>query len=422
MKVKIEKIVYPGKSLSRINGKVLLTDLGLPDELVEVEVLKEKKNFTEARTIDVIEASKHRITPKCSHFQICSPYQYIDYEYQIKLKKDQMKGIFSHDLKIELPDLIFKPSPIIWGYRNKLHLHIINKGNNYSAAYHLQKSHDKYMPIDRCYLISNKANNAILQFLEFLKDSRINDFNELLIRESVINKKLYIVLYSNSTVSEGIITKCFRFLQDKVSLSGLVCIDKHGKNFFSMGDNLINESISGINYYFGPLSFFQINTEMLREMIDDLKKHMKLKGSEIVADTYCGVGTFGLALANKVKNVIGVEISKQNTEYLKYNIQENNISNFTALQGSIEKRMDSLLKKKIDIMIVDPPRSGIGKPLCDKIIEKPASSLFYVSCNPGTLVRDLKTLLSAYNLKHIICYDFFPHTPHIETCCFLEKK
>ncbi|MFA5271198.1 MAG: hypothetical protein WC412_02520, partial [Candidatus Omnitrophota bacterium] len=157
MQLKIEKIVYPGKSMAFYNGKIVFTDEGLPGELVEIKPLKEKKNYIEAETVKIITPSGKRITPRCSHYKICSAYQYIDYNEQISIKEEQIKEMFKRGLAKELNNFKLTPSPEIWEYRNKLRLHVLWDKTAY-LAYHYPQTHNKFIRIDVCSLASREIN------------------------------------------------------------------------------------------------------------------------------------------------------------------------------------------------------------------------------------------------------------------------
>jgi 23S rRNA (uracil1939-C5)-methyltransferase len=160
---------------------------------------------------------------------------------------------------------------------------------------------------------------------------------------------------------------------------------------------------------------------MLAQAIRDLREALRLTGEETVADLYCGVGTFGLSLASSAREVIGLESSRDSIPYLKRNIVRNRAGNFTAIEGESEKWAERMLKKGIDVLIVDPPRRGLEGRVREAIRARPPSRMAYLSCDLATLIRDLKELSRFYRLSRLFLYDFFPHTPHVEILCLLER-
>jgi len=351
-----------------LNNKAVFTNEGLPQELVEINLLRDKKNYAEAETLKILKPSANRVQSRCGHFKACSIYQNINYTYQIEIKETQIKEIFLKNLGINLNNGILKPSPIIWGYRNKANLNVIWENDRAHLAYHKPGSFDKFVKVEECFLLNNKLNLKLAEMLKTINNEKLYNIKEAAVRENA---------YEN--------------------------IDNKK---FSIGDD----------------SFFQVNTAMLKELVKDIKKYLTLTGKETIADLYCGIGTFGILLSDSAKKIIGVELTEGNITFLKDNISLNNIENFAYYQGASENFLDKVLEDKPDIIIVDPPRKGLSPGLCETLVKKPIPTLLYISCDPATLARDLKILLNAYKLKNITCYDFFPHTPHIETMCVLSKS
>ncbi|MDD5085697.1 MAG: 23S rRNA (uracil(1939)-C(5))-methyltransferase RlmD [Candidatus Omnitrophica bacterium] len=424
MQIQIQKIVYPGRSLSAQEGKVIFTDEGLPGELVEIEILKEKKNYLEARTVRVVEPSPHRVKPRCDHYKICSPYQCIDYPFQLEIKAGQIKEIFSHDLKIDLSGLRVTASEKEWGYRNKIHLHILWDKDKPRFAYHEAESLNTFVEIEKCFLISDEANSLLALFLKAAEIQKLRSVEEVTIRESSYNKEMLIVLYASSAKHSGPLQKIAEELKSEFPLRGVICIVRKERSVDEIiisGDDEIEERIDDKIFRLGPESFFQINTGVLKELIKDMRGELSLAGKETLADFYTGIGTFGIALASEVREVIGVESSAENTAFLRKNIGLNGVKNFKVCEGAAEEWLSKTLSGKVDALIVDPPRKGIGEAMSAKIVEAAVPLIVYISCNPSTLVRDLKILLGKYSLKRLQAYDFFPQTPHIETCAILTR-
>ncbi len=188
------------------------------------------------------------------------------------------------------------------------------------------------------------------------------------------------------------------------------------------GRPLLWEKVQGIHYALGPQTFFQVNPAGLDQLLSDLKAILSLSGRERLADLYCGVGTFGLALASQAAVVYGVELLPANLALLKKNLNENQISNFIVAPGMASHWAEKILSQGIDIAIVDPPRRGLETKVTQALMRYPSRHLLYLSCNPATQARDLGELLRVYKLRAIRLYDFFPQTPHIETLSILEAK
>ena len=198
MNIVIEKIVYPGKSLARANGKVIFTDQGLPGETVEIAIVKDTKGYTQAKTIKIITPSPNRQEPRCNHYQVCSPYQPIEYPQQIEIKKQQLQEIISRQLKIDFPSLNFRKSPQIWGYRNKIKVKIIRIKTLPHLAYNLPETDDQFIPVDQCLLSPEQTNLFMSEFIKKLRQKDFPAVNQLTIKENKENKLLIYISHDGS--------------------------------------------------------------------------------------------------------------------------------------------------------------------------------------------------------------------------------
>lgn len=423
MEAVIEKIIYTGKSLARVNGKVIFTDEGLPGETVTIELLRDRKSYAEAKTLEVLRKSDKRIPPRCAHYKSCSPYQYIDYAYQLAIKEAQLKEALARELRADFGDIAVKPSPRIWGYRNKIRLKVLWKNGSPRLAYRLPDTTDEFAEVDGCFLAPPEMNRLFSSALECMAEKKTDFVDELEIKESFAEKNFLLIFYAASpdlSKLSGVVSK----LITDFNVSGAVCLlrdKKLLKETVIFGKNFIEEKIAGKVFRFGAQSFFQVNVEMAEELIKDIKGCLSLTGRETIADLYCGVGTLGIALAENAGKVIGVESQKECIDFLKHNLTANAAGNFEVREGPCEKLAGSILRQKIDAVILDPPRKGIDEATRKNMVKRGPRLAAYVSCNPSTLARDLKILLEKYRLKSVTLYDFFPHTTHIESCAILEK-
>ncbi len=385
MEITIQKIIYPGKSLGISGNKTILTNEGIPGEIVEAAALEEKKNYIEAKTIKIVVPSPDRVEPRCSHYKTCGPYQYIGYKTQLGIKESQLKEIFPNT-QIEVI-----PSPEIWGYRNKIKLNIIRKNNKTFLAYHAPETQDEFIELDKCFLVSQNVNDMLASFIETVNRERLDFIKEVEIRESCSTKKLMLTTRPAGNPGKGL-------------------------------NNYIEEIISGKIFRIGPASFFQINVPMIESVLKEMQKHLSIDKKETIADLYCGIGTFGIALSQSAKEIIGIESEPDNISFLKSNLKLNKIGNYKLYEGACEKLFPLIMTKGIDVLIVDPPRKGLDNMLCQNILMSSIKKILYLSCNPATLSRDLKILGRLYTINSLCLFDFFPHTPHIETLAVLERK
>jgi len=421
MRVTVEKIIYRGKSLARAGGKVVMSDEGLPGETIEVEPVKEKKNYTEARTTGVINPSPRRTPPRCGHYRICSPYQYMDYGLQTDIKKTQVKSTLSHHLKLDLGDITFRPSPKIWNYRNKLRLHVVREDNKPFLAYHQPGEKDRFVKIKECFLATEGIMKAFGLITAALEANPLPWIEEMTVRENSGATEMLLVLHGRAPGDLSGLRDVFSGVRSALPLNEIVIMDTAaGKQQIIDGKGYIEEHIGEKTFHIGADSFFQVNTGCLETLIKDMKDVFPSSGKERIIDLYAGVGLFSVIFSDGASEITGVEISNENIDFFKRNIKLNGAGNIAVKEGSCGKWMPQLLKKRTDILIVDPPRQGLGDDLCNKIIKAPPGLIAYISCDLATLTRDLKVLLGHYRVKKVIAYDFFPHTVHIETLVLLE--
>ena len=430
MRVQIKKIVYPGKSLAESGGKIVFTDEGLPGEDVEVAVVREKKDFTEAETRDVVLKSPHRVEPRCAHYRSCSPYQVMDYGFQLETKKAQVREIFGREIRLDpetMEGFECVPSPQIWGYRNKAEFRILWKNGRAFLAYHEPKSQHDLIPVPRCYLVPDDMHPVFAKALRLANIERLYGIRSIEVKKSSASGRFLVILQAASPSDLEAVGRGFSRWTGDRRISGIVGVIKRGKSFKSAllwGEDFIDETVRGKIFRIGPRSFFQVNIGMLPRVVRDMENAIASLGikNARIADLYCGIGTFGILLSQEGRKVIGVESEGENIAYLKKNLGLNRIEDYSILEGTSERWISRILKEEVDVLILDPPRKGVDPPVIQALRDNPVPLVLYLSCNPSTLARDLKNLLKSYELKGLKIYDFFPHTPHIETLAILERR
>jgi len=421
----IEKIVYPGRRLIRIQGKVIFTDLGLPGELVQVVPFRERKSYAEARTVKIIEPSLRRVAPRCRHYRVCSPYQEMDYGLQLEIKKAQIEEILAPVLHHPRPSIPIIPSPEKWGYRTKITLRLFWEERGPSLAYYEPGETNFFVPVDRCALVPDDINDFAAGLRDLAATGNSKSLNEIEIRLSRSSGRFLAVLKADSVRDLGDMAVSIPGLPAAAGLAGVVAlIEKNGRRRKTIltGQEYLEEKIGGLTFSYGACSFFQVNLGMLEVLINDVKSALSELSHPEVADLYCGVGTFGLSVSVSSAQVIGVESDPENLRYLRKNVDLNGIRNFRVCQGKSENRIISILDRRPQVVVLDPPRRGLAPSLVSALSAKPVRKIIYVSCNPSTLARDLARLSAVYAPEAIRAYDFFPHTPHIETMAVLSKR
>ena len=398
MQVKIERFDDLGRGIGYINNKVTFIDKVVLEDIVEVELTKEKKKYNEAKLIKIIKPSPLRIDAKCPYFSKCGgcQFQNITYENTIKYKKEKIVNIFSkHKISI-FPEVITNISP--YNYRNKITL----KVNNYKIGFYINKTHN-LVEINKC-LLANPAINASIPLIK-----RFNICNgEVTIR---CNQNAEILIVINSQDNLNIDTN---YLKSKIKLVGIVV---NNKTYY--GENSLFERMNNLLFKISYDSFFQVNPFIASQLFQIIGDN--IDSSDKVLDLYCGVGTLSLMAAKKAQKVLGIEVVPNAIINALFNARVNDLNNTQFVINDASTAI-SKIKPDFNKIIVDPPRSGLTKNIIDVLLKIKPDEIIYVSCDPQTLVRDFTLLSSIYEIKKSYILDMFSYTYHIETILILTKK
>jgi len=471
-KVRVEDYAAEGKSLARIEGKVIFVENAVPGDLVDLRLSKNKKDWAEGTAIQFHEYSQERVEPFCPHFGVCGgcQWQMLPYEKQLKYKQKQVAETLKRIGKLELPELL----PIIGAndtkfYRNKLEytfsnreflpgpLYFPGRGNTNiipppgdaegALGFHARGVFSKVVDIKTCFLQDEPTNSIRLAIKEFAKS---NGFSFYDIRQHQgLMRTLQLRICTTGEVMVNMvfgyydkekIKQLFDFILEKFpdittlvytinpkwndSLVDLDAVTYHGKGY------VIEKMSTGIHedefqFKIGPKSFFQTNTKQGEQLYRVTREFAALTGNETVYDLYCGTGSIGIFLSKEAKKIIGVEMMKEAVEDAKENAALNNLQSTGFFAGDVtEICNDDFFTQhgKPDVVVSDPPRAGMHEKLVKKIIEIEAPIVVYVSCNPSTQARDLNMLGEKYSVTKIQPVDMFPHTHHIENVVQLKLK
>jgi 23S rRNA (uracil1939-C5)-methyltransferase len=425
MRIEIQKIVYPGRRLGLSEGKVVFTDRGLPGETVEVEVFKDRKSYAEARTLSVVKPSPSRVEPRCAHFLACSPYQDMDYGLELEVKKGQVAEIMSRELKRPFDGLTITPSPEVWGTRNKIRLRVLWEDGAARFVYNEPGEQASFVTVDRCHLVPDRVNELLARTLGLINGGPFPSVAGLEVRSSRANGQSLAVFDLESGAEAQKLGAALAGVKKEFALVGAIASIYDGKKFRDerlFGRDFLEESVRGLTFHIGARSFFQTNIGILEKVFDDIAAAVAPQAEPIVADLYCGLGTFGVFLAKRAREVFGVEPAAENIAFLKKNLALNRVGNFAVCEGTAEEWLPEVLERAPGVVVLDPPRKGVDPRVVKGLVEDPVPLVLYLSCNPTTLARDLKGLVGAYVLADLRVYDFFPHTPHIEALAILEAR
>lgn len=391
--LEIIRLDHQGRGIGTINNKIIFIPNTIPGEIIEYKITNEKKNYLEGQVTKYIKKSNDRIIPKCPYYNICGGCQlmHIPYEKQLKYKQNTIE-----DIILKYTNKNIKINPIIksneeFNYRNKITLHV----NNEIGLY--KQNSNEIIKINKCYLVNNKINN-ILNELNNIK----LDKDEIIIK-CHDNKTL--IHYNNTNNNLNNIKA------DNIILN----------NTNIKGKNYLYETLNNYIFKISPTSFFQINKNQTIKLYENVKQIAQINKNDNILDLYCGTGTIGIYLSKSANKVLGIEINKEAIKNAKENQKLNNIENIEFIAGDV-KDIIKKIKFSPNIIVLDPPRSGINNNIIKYLIKFKAKKIIYISCNPITLARDLKKLNEYYSINTIQPIDMFPNTYHIECITLLTKK
>lgn len=396
MEIKIEKLDDFGRGICYIDNKVTFVPNTIPNDLVEIKITKEFKNYNEGKLINILIPSKKRIEPKCPYFSKCGGcvLQNMNYKDTLEYKKEKVINIFKKN-KLEINPIVIENANY-YNYRNKISLKVIDK----KIGYYEPKSHF-IVEIDSCLVASNSINKTI----SLIKKMGIN--NGLVTIRCNKNDEILIIIESKDKLNIDVDS-----IKENIKLVGIVI---NNKLFY--GEDFLYENINEIFYKISYDSFFQVNPYIAEKIFNIIKEN--IKPNETVLDIYSGVGTLSLTATTVAKKVIGIEIVENAVLNAIHNAKINKINNVDFLLNDATKAITKL-NLFFDKVIVDPPRAGLTKTVIDTIKKIKPKEIIYVSCDPQTLVRDIKLLSDLYIINKFYIADMFSFSYHVESVCILK--
>ncbi len=391
--VTIEKLVYGGDGLSRTDGQVMLTPFVLPGETVSVETAKKKSGLLRGASPHVLEASAHRVTPRCEYFGVCGgcQYQHADYSYQLAQKAAILRETLERLGGIKYGDEIPAISGEPWNYRNRVQLHFAER----QSGFHRQGSH-ALCAIDHCEISAPLLVEAIGRIAALVKRPEWPVFLRSL--ELFTNGTDLQINVLDST--KPVAARFFTWLKSHLP---------------ALAPGAIEYEAAGFRFRISGGSFFQVNRFLVDALVEEA---IGDASGERAVDLYAGVGLFALPLARRYTRVEAVERGLSAMRDLEHNASQAD-GRVQATKGNAENYIGEL-EQAPDLLIADPPRTGLGKEVTARLLELRPKRLTIVSCDPATLARDAKILLGAYAIRRLALVDLFPQTYHFETVMSLS--
>lgn len=439
----ITDIGNEGEGVGKLDGFTFFVDKALIGEKIEIIATKLKKNYGYGKLVNIISPSPMRTEPICPISDKCGgcSLQHLSYEGQLNYKTNKVKqnieriGGFKN---IDVFSAIGMSKPI--RYRNKAQYPVSSANGKLVCGFYAKHSH-RVIPCDDC-LINNEENRKIISAIKgFMEANHLSAYNEedhtgllrhIVIKNAAHTNEIMVCLVVNSksfNYKKQIITALSPFENIKSIVISYntsktnVILDSNIKVIY--GGSTICDTIGDLKFNISPLSFFQVNPTQTEILYKTVLDYANLKGNETVIDAYCGIGTISLFLAQKAKNVFGIEIVSEAVEAAKENARLNNITNAEFFAGKSEEVVPRLHNEKgitPDVMVVDPPRKGCEESLLKLMLDMSPEKIVYVSCDSATLARDLKILcLDKYVIDKVQPVDMFPHTAHVESVVLMSR-
>lgn len=439
--VYIEDLTHDGAGVAKVDGYPLFIAGGLPNETVEVHVLKTLKNYGFAKLKNIVEPSPFRVEAPCPVFYECGgcQLQHMTYEGQLAWKESMVRNVMQRIGKIEAPVLPVKGMDKPWEYRNKSQIPFGLENGQVIAGFYQAKSH-RIADTNTCLIQSDEADrllravkeNALkLDLVPYNEETKKGQLRHLVVRKGHATGEVMVVLVTKHAklAKQEEIIQFIREVEPNVQ-SIVHNVNKQNTNVIFgnetnviWGKAVIEDLIGDVRFEISARSFYQVNPVQTEVLYKQALDYAQLTGEETVIDAYCGIGTISLFLAQKAKQVLGVEIVPQAIEDAKRNAELNGFTNTYFEAGPAEEVIPNWYKegKHADVLVVDPPRKGCDEALLTTIIEQRPKRVVYVSCNPATLARDLRILEDGgYKTKEVQPVDMFPQSTHCEAVAWLE--
>ena len=437
-------LTHEGHGVVKIDRYPVFVPKALTGEEIEYKLIKVNKNFAIGKLLEIFTESKDRVEPPCVYYDKCGgcQLQHLDYLAQLEMKRNQVVNLFHRKGKFTstpINETIGMMNP--WNYRNKSQIPV---GQNSEDApimgFYRQRSHD-IIDMEEC-LIQDSIQNQLMRMIRaLLTEHNVSVYDEKR-KEGLLRHVIIRVGYTSREVMVVFVTNGKKFKQAKAIIKQMVeavpniksviqninethsnvIMGKKSKTLY--GKDEITDELDSVEFEISDQSFYQINASQTVKLYNKALEYAGLTGEETVLDTYCGIGTIGLYMAEKAKHVYGVEVVPAAIEDAKKNAKLNGYDNTIFVCGKAESVIMDWKQQGIqpDVVMVDPPRKGCDEQFLRTLLELNPQRIVYISCNPSTQQRDAHILAEGYELKEITPVDMFPQTTHIETVALFERK
>lgn len=444
----IESLAFGGAGLSRVDGMAVFVRGALPGQRVRAQVTKAKKRFAEAVAVEILEQSPHFVEPECPHYGTCGGcvMQDLAYAEQLAQKSRQVADTLARIGRMEPTMLPPRKAPDIFQYRNKMEFAF--EGGNPRLGLRQrtapgERGAGRVFDTETCLLCSGQTMDILHAVRTACRSTGIAAYDSgtgkgywrhCVIRHTALNQIMVHLITSGDARHHAATASLGDALRlDIPSITSFVHSSRRSRRTLAFGERVeyaagqeyVEERLlhgeTEIRYHISPNAFFQTNTAGASQLFETVLDMAGVNGTETVLDLYCGTGGIGLFMADQVRQVVGCELSEESVRDGQVNARMNTFHNCSFHAGSLENGLAGLnALPHPDIIVCDPPRSGMHEKVIEAILRLAPAKVVAVSCDPATLARDMQRLSKGYRLTCAQAVDMFPHTQHIETVAFLE--
>lgn len=432
-----------GEGVAKIDNFTIFIPNAMKGEKVKIIIVKVLSSHAYGKVIEIIEKSPYRIESDCTTYKRCGgcDLRHIDYEETLNIKQEMVQNLVNKTLnnKIEVNKTIGMGNP--YHYRNKAQFPVgLNKQNEKVIGVFAKRTHE-IIEIKDCFIQNTISQQIAFAIQKFIAKKDISVYNEennegllrhIVIKVGIRTHEIMCILvingkkipYENELVEMLVKTYNVKTIVKNINTKNTNVI-LGNENITIHGDGYIYDTLGDYTFKISPMSFYQVNPVQAEVLYNTAIEMANLNKEDILFDLYCGIGTIGIFASPYVKKVYGIEIVEQAIEDAKENAKINNIDNIEFQAGDVERVFSNLMEKKQiypDVIIVDPPRKGLDINTINNILAVEPKKLVYISCNPATMVRDMKLLEEKYEIGEIQPVDMFPFTTHVECVSVLKLK
>ena len=440
----IKRMGINGEGIGYYKRLAVFVPFAIPGEEVVVRITELNEQYAKGKIVKIKAQSEKRIQPKCPYYEQCGGCQllHLDYHEHGRMKKEIVMECFNRYYNGTLNEKIFKDTVDMenpYHYRNKAKLPVRYDGEKLVTGLYAFDS-NKLVYIEDCLVEKEDIRVAVKEICEYLSKHQVIAYNPKM-RDGILR---HLVLRSSTKTNEIQVTLIlFKYDQRTINIakelmninnvksvyvsinSEVDAIENFGAETFKVvGNDVIEESLGKYSFKLLPTAFFQLNRTQTEKLYSHIVDVAKLTGNENVVDAYCGVGTIGIWLSEYAKEVRGIDTNKEGIKNAIHNAQDHGLDNARFYTGDILTYLTKWRKEGFipDVLVVDPPRTGLDLRLINYLQQFPINKIVYVSCNPSTLAKNCNHLQKKYQILKVQPFDMFPQTSNVETVVLLTKK